>query len=109
MPLSAKQQEIASCQTRFRVVVAGRRGGKAHLAMRELARYASQPNSVVWYLTGSRQQAKSLVWNKLKKKLQGLNWVANTNESELRIELVNGSQICTCKSNEPSGEWRTGE
>jgi len=94
MPLSAKQQEIANCKTRFRVVVAGRRGGKTFLAMRELARFASQPNSVVWYLTGSRQQAKSLVWSKLKKKLKKLNWIADTNESELKLELVNGSQIC---------------
>lgn len=94
MPLSAKQQLIADCKTRFRVVVAGRRGGKTFLAMRELARFASQPNSVVWYLTGSRQQAKALVWSKLKKKLKKLNWIADTNESELRLELVNGSQIC---------------
>jgi len=94
MPLSAKQQTIADCKTRFRVVVAGRRGGKTFLAMRELARFASQPNSVVWYLTGSRQQAKALVWSKLKKKLKKLNWIADTNESELKLELVNGSQIC---------------
>lgn len=94
MPLSLKQQEIANCSTRFRVVVAGRRGGKTFLAMRELARYASQPNSVVWYLTGSRQQAKSLVWSKLKKKLAKLNWVVSTNESELTINLKNNSMIC---------------
>lgn len=94
MPLSSKQTEIANCPTRFRVVVAGRRGGKTFLAMRELARFARVPNSVVWYLTGSRQQAKSLVWSKLKKKLKALNWIANTNESELKLELVNGSQIC---------------
>jgi hypothetical protein len=94
MPLSAKQQEIANCKTRFRVVVAGRRGGKTFLAMRELARFASVPNSVVWYLTGSRQQAKALVWSKLKKKLKKLNWISDTNESELKLELVNGSQIC---------------
>ena len=94
MPLSAKQQEIALCETRFRVCVAGRRGGKTFLAMRELARFARTPNSMVWYLTGSRQQAKSLVWSKLKKKLKKLNWIADTNESELRLTLVNGSQIC---------------
>jgi hypothetical protein len=94
MPLSAKQQLIADCPTRFRVVVAGRRGGKTFLAMRELARFASKPNSTVWYLTGSRQQAKSLVWSKLKKKLGKLNWIADTNESELTIRLTNNSQIC---------------
>ena len=94
MPLSSKQSEVANSKARFRVVVAGRRTGKTFLAMRELARFATPPNSVVWYLTNSRQQAKTLVWSKLKKKLKALNWVASTNESELAITLVNGSTIC---------------
>ncbi len=94
MPLSEKQQLVVNSKARFRVVVAGRRTGKTFLAMRELARFATKPNSLVWYLTGSRQQAKSLVWGPLKKKLKKLNWIANTNESELSITLVNGSQIC---------------
>jgi len=94
MPLSKPQQLIAECPIRFRVVVAGRRGGKTFLSMRELCRFASQPNSVVWYLTNSRQQAKSLVWDKLKKKLRTLRWIKDTNESELTISLVNGSKIC---------------
>jgi hypothetical protein len=94
MPLSKPQQLIAECPIRFRVVVAGRRGGKTFLSMRELCRYASQPNSVVWYLTNSRQQAKSLVWDKLKNKLRSLRWIKDTNESELTISLVNNSKIC---------------
>lgn len=94
MPLSLKQQIIADDPTRFRVVVAGRRGGKTFLAMRELARFSVNPDSTVWYLTNSRQQAKSLVWSKLKKKLQQLNWVSRINESELIITLRNGSKIC---------------
>lgn len=94
MPLSAKQQLVVNSQARWRVVVAGRRTGKTFLAMRELARYARHPNSVVWYLTNSRQQAKTLVWSKLKKKLKSLNWVASTNESELVITLKNNSVIC---------------
>jgi len=94
MPLSLKQQEIADCPTRFRVVLAGRRGGKTFLMMREACRFASRPNSIVWILANSRQQIKSLCWSKLKKKLNSLNWVADTNESELTIRLVNGSQIC---------------
>lgn len=94
MALSLKQQEIADCSTRFRVVLAGRRGGKTFLAMREVCRFASKPNSVVWMLANSRQQIKSLVWSKLKKKLNKLRWVADTNESELSISLKNGSIIC---------------
>ena len=94
MPLSEKQLAVAKSTARFRVVVAGRRTGKTFLAMRELARFAVNPNKVVWYLTNSRQQAKTLVWSKLKKKLKKLNWIASTNESELVITLVNGSTIC---------------
>ena len=94
MPLSAKQQEVAECNKRWRVCVSGRRTGKTYLAMRELARFASAPNSVVWYLTGTRSQAKTLVWAKLKKKLSKLNWIESTNESELSIMLKNSSQIC---------------
>ena len=94
MPLSEQQRIIAECPIRFRVVVAGRRGGKTFLGMRELCRFAATPNSTVWYLTNSRQQAKSLVWAKLKKKLNQLRWIKSTNESELSIQLRNGSQIC---------------
>lgn len=93
MPLSQPQQLVADCPIRFRVVVAGRRVGKTMLAIREMCKFARLPNRNVWYLTNSRQQAKSLVWNKLKKKLKSLNWIRSTNESELSIELVNGSRI----------------
>ena len=94
MPLSNPQKIICEAPFRFRVAVCGRRFGKTHVAIRELARFASQPNKTCWYLTGSRQQAKSLVWTKLKKKLRKLNWIQTTNESELSIELINGSKIC---------------
>lgn len=94
MALSAKQQLIADCRARFRVVLAGRRGGKTFLAMREVCRFACKPNSVVWMLANSRQQIKSLCWSKLKKKLKSLHWIQSTNESELTITLKNGSMIC---------------
>ncbi|WP_395652613.1 terminase large subunit domain-containing protein [Brevundimonas sp.] len=94
MALSVKQQLIAESKSRFRVVLAGRRGGKTFLAMREVCRFASKPNSIVWMLANSRQQIKSLVWTKLKKKLSKLNWILSTNESELSIILKNNSLIC---------------
>jgi hypothetical protein len=37
--------------------------------------------------------ARQIVWRKLKNKLQDLNWVSKTNETELTITLVNGSVI----------------
>lgn len=93
MPLSSAQQTIADCDKRFRVVVAGRRFGKTHLSIRELAYHARIPNQEVWYVAPTYRQAKQIVWRKLKNKLQDLKWVKRINESELTIFLKNGSTI----------------
>jgi hypothetical protein len=61
--------------------------------MRELARFARQPNSLCWYVAPTRSQGKGIVWDQLKEKLGALRWIAKTNESELTITLRNGSEI----------------
>ena len=43
MPLSNAQRLIADSPFRFRVAICGRRFGKTHLAIRELAKYARNP------------------------------------------------------------------
>jgi hypothetical protein len=93
MSLSSAQSTIANDQHRFKVVVAGRRFGKTHLSIRELAKYARIPNQEVWYVAPTYRQAKQIVWRKLKHKLQDLKWTRRVNESELSIELKNGSVI----------------
>jgi len=93
MPLSDAQQTIADDEHRFRVVVAGRRFGKTHLAIRELCYYARLPEQEVWYIAPTYRQAKQIVWRKLKHKLQDLKWAKKINESELSITLKNGSTI----------------
>ena len=93
MPLSTAQQAIADDNHRFRVVVAGRRFGKTHLAIRELCYYGRLPDREVWYIAPTYRQAKQIVWRKLKHKLQDLKWVKKINESELSIILKNGSTI----------------
>jgi phage terminase large subunit len=75
------------------VVVAGRRFGKTHLAIRELAYHARIPDKEVWYIAPTYKMAKQIVWKKLKQKLQDLNWVAKHNETELTLHLINGSTI----------------
>jgi phage terminase large subunit len=75
------------------VVVAGRRFGKTHLAIRELAYHAREPNKEVWYVAPSYKMAKNIVWRKLKNRLQDLNWVQKHNETELTLTLKNGSVI----------------
>ena len=93
MPLSKPQQAIVNSSARWRVVVAGRRFGKTHLAIRELAYHAREPNKDVWYVAPTYKMARQIVWKKLKNKMQDLNWVEKTNETELTIQLINGSTI----------------
>lgn len=93
MPLSQPQATIASDKKRFRVAVCGRRFGKTHLALREVAKFAAIPDSLVLYCAPSYRMAKNIMWRKIKKKLLSLNWVKKINESELTIELVNDSII----------------
>jgi phage terminase large subunit len=93
MPLSNAQKLIADSPVRFRVAVCGRRFGKTHLALRELAKFARYPDQRCWYVAPSYRMAKQILWKKLKKKLISLNWVKKVNETELTLELVNGSEI----------------
>ena len=93
MALSTAQKTIAQCKARFRVVCAGRRFGKSHIAIRELAKFASRPDQLVWLVAPTYKQAKQIIWRKLKRRLTDLNWVVKTNETELSLELVNGSII----------------
>ena len=93
MPLSEPQKTICSNDSRFRVAVTGRRFGKTHVAMRELARWASEPNSQVWYVAPSYRMAKGIVWDQLKGKLKDLRWIEQSNEAELKLRLKNGSVI----------------
>jgi hypothetical protein len=74
-------------------VVAGRRFGKTHFSIRQLCKHARIPDSTVWYVAPTYRQAKQIVWRKLKNKLQDLRWSKKVNESELSIELKNGSII----------------
>jgi phage terminase large subunit len=93
MPLSQPQLNIADSEARFRVAVSGRRFGKTHIAIRELARHARHPNSVCWAVFPSYRQARQVVWDKLKRQLIELHWVQKINETDLRLELVNNSII----------------
>ena len=93
MKLSKPQAEIARDPHRFKVAICGRRFGKTYLAIRQMARHAVQPNQNVWYITSSYRAAKMIVWKPLKNLLWDLRWTHKVNESELSIELKNGSTI----------------
>lgn len=93
MQLSKPQQQIANDESRFKVVVAGRRFGKTYLAMRQLAYYGRIPNREIFYITSSYRAAKMILWKPLKHRLLDLRWAEKINESELSILLKNGTTI----------------
>jgi len=93
MTLSVPQQTIIAAPQRFKVVVSGRRFGKTHLGIRQLSWYAREPNRVCWAVYPSYRQAKMVGWKKLKRILSDLRWIAKINETELTLELKNGSTI----------------
>ena len=93
MGLTNAQKTVISDETRFRVLISGRRFGKTYLAISELARFARFPNKKVWYVAPTYRQAKSICWNELKQRLDKVNWISKINNSDLSIELVNGSTI----------------
>ena len=93
LKLTPPQKSISADDSRFRVVVAGRRFGKSYLSINELARFCVKPNQKCLYVAPTYRQAKTVIWDDLKTKLYAVNWVKKVNESDLSILLVNGSKI----------------
>lgn len=102
MKLSQPQQTIASDPSRFKVVVAGRRFGKTYLSMREICYRARHPHKEIFYITTSYRAAKMILWKPLKNRLLDLRWASKINESELSIQLINGSTISLKGSEDPN-------
>ena len=106
--LSPAQASICKDDSRFRVAVTGRRFGKTHLAIRELCKHASKPNSNVYYIAPSYRQAKTIAWQQLTEKLKNLSWIKRKNEAELTVRLKNGSQISLKGADNPDSLRGTG-
>ena len=93
MKLSKPQWQIAQDQVRWRTAICGRRFGKTFLSIRELCYAARLPRQTVWYVAPTYKQAKQIVFRPLKERLLELRWVKKINETNLEIELKNGSVI----------------
>ena len=93
MPLSVAQKTIVDDPSRYKIAVCGRRFGKTYMLRREICKAASQPNRQVFAIYPTYRQGKQVLWEDLKAKLLDLRWVKKINESDLRIDLVNGSRI----------------
>ena len=93
MPLTNPQKNVIKDDSRFRVLITGRRFGKTFVAINEIAKFASIPNKKVWYVAPSYRQAKAICWNVLKEKMVYHKWAKSINHSDLTITLKNNSQI----------------
>ena len=93
MALSEAQRAVAKSDKRWKVMCFGRRSGKTTMAIRQMIKYASQPNKVVWYVSPSYRMSKEIVWHKLTDILSDLRWIAKKHETELTVHLKNNSVI----------------
>src|SRR5579871_158677 len=91
--LKSPQWMVFNCDTRFRILVAGRRFGKTYLAMVELCQAAWEKGRLVWYVAPTYKQAKRIAWKPLKQMTRPY-WASRPNETDLRIELTTGGTIC---------------
>ena len=93
LSLRYAQGQVFSSRKRFRVLVAGRRFGKSYLSCIELLRGAiERPGETFFYAAPTYRMAKDIAW-KVMKKLVPKAWIKSKNETDLKIELVNGSTI----------------
>ncbi len=90
--LHERQWEVYRSNARFRVLVAGRRFGKTHLALAEMVQAARGQGRLVWYVGPNDQQSKRIAWDRLKAMTRRW-WAKRPNETELRIDLTWGSTI----------------
>jgi hypothetical protein len=87
------QGQVFKARNRFRVLVAGRRFGKSYLSCIELLRGAiERPGETFFYAAPTYRMAKDIAW-KVLKKLVPKQWIKSKNETDLKLELVNGSTI----------------
>ena len=100
--LQRLQGEIYNDRSRFRVVVAGRRSGKTFGECLEL--YTAgvvKQNARAWYVAPTYRMARDIAWPTLKQIVDPGHLAKSPNESQLRMELVNGSEIALKGADDP--------
>lgn len=91
--MTKAQSKIFRDESRFKVVVAGRRFGKTVLALWSLIAVAyNKQNSICWYTAPTYRQAKQIAWSMLRGFLPQ-EAIASRNETDLSLTLINGSII----------------
>lgn len=106
--LHDKQLSIFNHPARFKVVAAGRRGGKSHLSavdliiegLREENEHGyNLKTKEVFYVAPTFQQGKKIMWKMLKELGEGV--IEGVVENTGVLKLVNGRTITICGSDRP--------
>lgn len=93
LKLTYWQTQVFNDKHRFKVINCGRRAGKSYLVSVEILRFATEnEKTIVWYVSPTYKQSKAIMWSMLKD-LVPTEVIKRTNETELYLELLNGSQI----------------
>jgi hypothetical protein len=88
--LHPKQKEIVQSNARFKIVRAGRRGGKTLLEVEDMVFDAvSDKDRPIFYLAPTQKQAREIIWEALKKRLAGIG-EANEGRLEMKIPTQKG-------------------
>ena len=91
--LTDPQRQVYDAGERFKLLCSGRRFGKTYLCITRLINWAvGKPNSLCWYVTANYRMAKQIAWRQLKAMVP-MSICVKRNESDLSIELTNGSII----------------
>ena len=91
--LTVPQREVWDDECRFKLLCSGRRFGKTYLCISRLVAWAiERPGTLNWYVTQNYKSAKQIAWRQLKIMVPPEMFVKK-NESELSVELTNGSVI----------------
>lgn len=90
-----KQIDAFLDPSRFKFLLAGRRGGKTFLMTEDIVKtiYNAKPKQEICYVAPSHAHAKSLIWEPLLDRMHQLNWKVRPQISKSRIELLNGRKI----------------
>lgn len=101
-----EQSRYAHSTARFNVVPAGRRSGKTEILKRKVVRAALRPPRIFpgRYFLGAPtyQQAKRIFWDDLKALVPRQFLAARPSESELFVEIRNGTRIYVIGMDKPA-------
>lgn len=90
MVLHPKQQQIVLSNARFKIVRAGRRGGKTKLEVEDMVFEATGgKDRPIFYIAPTQVQARAIIWEELKARLVGIG-EANEARLEMRVPTVDG-------------------